>query len=132
MSIPGFTAVMSLHSVASGSGAIYGFETSRQAQIVPQPDSAAIPGVGNDGLIMPALTHWGWWDYTCAWNCLGPAHSRQVRAVLYDIPSGWDWMFACSRAWGIENRVPNSCKLALFGPPPGYVVEGQWWIQWSN
>lgn len=112
MRLPGFTAGRSLPG------------NRRRA------DGRGAPPPQEDGVV-PA-SYWGWWDSSCGWNCTPQFGKRQIRAVLYDIPWGWDWSAACSSAWGAEKRPPDSCKIGMFGPPPGYVVEGQWWIPWTN
>ena len=120
--LPGFTAGLALRESSPRSGNLRIQDMYlRTSHTDPGPESS----------IMPA-SYWGWWDSSCGWNCTPQLGKRQIRAVLYDIPSGWDWSAACRSAWGPENRPPDSCMVGLFGPPPGYVVEGQWWIPWSN
>jgi hypothetical protein len=128
--MPGFTAVMSLREASSRSRS--GSGSGSRFPFVARFDPPANPDEHNAGGVVPA-SYWGWWDGLCGWDCFpAPAGERTVRAVLYDIPWGWDWMRACTGAVGVENRHPNSCQINLFGPPPGYVVEGQWWVTWAN
>ena len=131
MNTPGFTAARSLRGVSAGSRASLGVEDAWRLALVVGSDPPARLGERAEGGIVPA-SYWGWLDGSCGWDCSYHHGRRPVRAVLYDIPWGWDWDWACRIAVGFENRTPDSCKVGLFGPPPGWVVEGQWWIPWAN
>jgi len=52
-------------------------------------------------------------------------NQAQLRAILYDIPWGQDWITTCQRTPGLENRIPDGCNK-------GANVFGYWQIPFAN